>query len=183
MIQLKLKTLLCDQIIEQDRVEYKMGWNPSDTLHTIGDFLKEIDLSEKKSTGITKILRALKTNGSPLPEFKTDEGRNYLITTFKIHEAFETNDAENSRKNVADNNISVSRIYGDPNDPNHDPNDPETVTSKIIKLVENDSKISYTMLAESIGVSNATIKREIKKLKDIGIIKRIGSTRGHWEVQ
>lgn len=36
----------------------------------IGEFFKEIDLSEKKSTGISKILRALKRNGSPLPDFK-----------------------------------------------------------------------------------------------------------------
>ncbi|MDR1621907.1 MAG: putative DNA binding domain-containing protein [Synergistaceae bacterium] len=55
----------------------------------IGEFLKEIDLSEKKSTGITKILRALKVNHSPLPDFETDDGRNYLITTIKIHPAFE----------------------------------------------------------------------------------------------
>lgn len=40
-----------------------------------GEFFKEIDLSEKKSTGISKILRELKTNGSPLPEFETDADR------------------------------------------------------------------------------------------------------------
>jgi ATP-dependent DNA helicase RecG len=57
----------------------------------IGEFLKEIDLSEKKSTGITKILRALEKNNSPLPEFETDEDRNYLITTIKKNPAFELN--------------------------------------------------------------------------------------------
>ena len=56
----------------------------------IGDFLKEIDLSERKSTGITKILDALMKNGSPLPEFETDEeGRHYLETTIFIHNGFE----------------------------------------------------------------------------------------------
>ncbi|MCL1808553.1 MAG: putative DNA binding domain-containing protein [Clostridiales bacterium] len=54
----------------------------------IGEFLKEIDLSEKKSTGITKILRVLKANGSPMPEFETDDERNYLIVTIRPHEAF-----------------------------------------------------------------------------------------------
>ena len=57
----------------------------------IGEFLKEMDLSEKKSTGITKILRALKTNGSPLPEFETDEERNYLIATIYPHAGFVLN--------------------------------------------------------------------------------------------
>ena len=55
----------------------------------IGEFFKEIDLSEKKSTGISKILRELKRNGSPMPEFETDVDRTYMITTIKIHERFE----------------------------------------------------------------------------------------------
>lgn len=54
----------------------------------IGEFFKEIDLSEKKSTGISKILRELNRNGSPLPEFETDADRTYMITTIKIHEGF-----------------------------------------------------------------------------------------------
>lgn len=41
----------------------------------IGELFKEIDLSEKKGTGIPKILRKLKKNGSPEPEFDMDEDR------------------------------------------------------------------------------------------------------------
>ncbi len=55
----------------------------------IGEFLKEIDLSEKQSTGISKILSELNKNGSFLPEFETDEDRTYLITTIKIRDGFE----------------------------------------------------------------------------------------------
>lgn len=47
--------------------------------HKIGELFKEIDLSEKKSKGISKILRKLKRNGSPLPEFETDAERTYMI--------------------------------------------------------------------------------------------------------
>ena len=35
MIPLKLETLLQDRVVESDRVEYKRGWNPSDTITTI----------------------------------------------------------------------------------------------------------------------------------------------------
>ena len=55
----------------------------------IGEFFKELELSEKKSTGISEILRELKINGSPLPEFETDEDRTYMITTIKIHDGFD----------------------------------------------------------------------------------------------
>jgi ATP-dependent DNA helicase RecG len=54
----------------------------------VGEFLKEIALSEKKSTGITKILRALKANNSPPPVFETDTDRNYLITTIAVNPSF-----------------------------------------------------------------------------------------------
>ena len=45
-------------------------------------------MSEKKSTGISKILWELDRNGSPLPEFETDADGNYMITTIKIHDEF-----------------------------------------------------------------------------------------------
>ena len=56
----------------------------------IGELFKEIDLSEKQGTGITKILRELKKNGSPEPLFDMDEDRNYLETTIFIREGFKT---------------------------------------------------------------------------------------------
>ncbi len=52
-------------------------------------YFKELDLSEKQSTGIPTILNELKKNGSPLPEFETDSDRNYLETTIKIRDGFE----------------------------------------------------------------------------------------------
>lgn len=65
----------------------------------IGEFFKEIDLSEKKSTGISKILRALERNGSPLPEFETDADRTYMITTIKIREGFTLENKNFGQKN------------------------------------------------------------------------------------
>lgn len=35
IIPLKLETLLEGRVVEQDRVEYKKGWNPADIIHTI----------------------------------------------------------------------------------------------------------------------------------------------------
>ena len=54
----------------------------------IGDILKELHLTEGRNTGFGKILSALEENGSPKPEFETDEGHNYFITRLFIHEAF-----------------------------------------------------------------------------------------------
>lgn len=55
----------------------------------IGELFKEIDLSGKKGTGIPKILRELRQNGSPEPEFEMDEGRTYLNAIIHISDGFE----------------------------------------------------------------------------------------------
>lgn len=51
----------------------------------IGDFLKELHLTEGRSTGIPKIRRAMENNGSLKPIFETDEARTYFLTIFKVH--------------------------------------------------------------------------------------------------
>lgn len=53
----------------------------------IGEFLKELDLTEGRSTGIPKILKAMKTNGSPAPAFEFDEDHSYFITWLRVHPA------------------------------------------------------------------------------------------------
>ena len=68
----------------------------------IGEFFKEIDLSEKAATGISKILSELKRNGSPKPEFETDEGRAYLETTIRIHDGFIASDKNGINLGVGD---------------------------------------------------------------------------------
>jgi ATP-dependent DNA helicase RecG len=39
----------------------------------IGEFLKELDLIEGRSTRIPRILRVMATNGSTTPTFETDD--------------------------------------------------------------------------------------------------------------
>jgi len=51
----------------------------------IGEFLKELNLTEGRGTGIPKILRAMKANDSPAPRFKTDDDRTYFVSYFPAH--------------------------------------------------------------------------------------------------
>jgi ATP-dependent DNA helicase RecG len=51
----------------------------------IGDFLKELHLTEGRCTGIPKIRKAMETNGSPPPIFKTDEDHSFFLTILPIH--------------------------------------------------------------------------------------------------
>lgn len=52
----------------------------------IGDFLKELDMAEGRSTGIPKILRAMRKNGSPPPVFESDEYRTWFLVRLPVRE-------------------------------------------------------------------------------------------------
>ncbi|HHE64414.1 MAG TPA: hypothetical protein ENL09_00135, partial [Bacteroidetes bacterium] len=54
----------------------------------IGEFLKELHLTEGRTTGIPTIIREMEKNGSPKPVFETDDRRLYFKTSFKIHPDF-----------------------------------------------------------------------------------------------
>lgn len=51
----------------------------------IGEFLKELDLTEGRGTGIPKVQNAMRDNGSPEPVFQTNEHRDYFTAILPIH--------------------------------------------------------------------------------------------------
>ncbi len=51
----------------------------------IGELLKELRLAEQRSTGIPRIHRAMRENGSPQPQFSFDEARSYFQVTLPAH--------------------------------------------------------------------------------------------------
>ncbi|SET06084.1 RNA-binding domain-containing protein [Thorsellia anophelis] len=73
----------------------------------IGEFLKELDLTEGRSTGIPKILRAMKINESPEPVFETDFDRSYFLIRLPINSFF----LENNHRNYA--SITEIPLYAD----------------------------------------------------------------------
>lgn len=57
------------------------------------------------------------------------------------------------------------------------------IANKILELVVDNPKITMAEMAERLGVTKRTIEREVKQLREIGSIERIGSKRfGHWKI-
>ncbi len=52
----------------------------------IGEFLKELDLAKARSTGIPRIFRAMRRNGSPDPIFESDDERTWFRVRLPVHE-------------------------------------------------------------------------------------------------
>lgn len=51
----------------------------------LGDYFKELKLTEGRGTGLPIIYDSMEKNGSPVPVFETDEDRNYFLCTLAIH--------------------------------------------------------------------------------------------------
>lgn len=57
------------------------------------------------------------------------------------------------------------------------------VAGKILILLRANSRATAQKLALALGVTDKTIKRHLKVLRDQGRLKRVGSDKtGHWEV-
>ena len=54
----------------------------------VGEFLKELEMTEGRGTGIPKMLREIRENGSPDPIFHTDHDRSFFLVELPIHPVF-----------------------------------------------------------------------------------------------
>ena len=136
----------------------------------IGEFLKELHLTEGRNTGFQKIIRALKSNGSPMPVFETDEERTYFVTTIFVHPDFLASDeARNEVRNEARNET-----------PNNDLTDNEQL---VLNAMQMDSSITAKQMITLLGLTKSAIDRAIRGLKAKRRIRREGATKnGKWIV-
>jgi ATP-dependent DNA helicase RecG len=51
---------------------------------------------------------------------------------------------------------------------------------RILAEMKTNPKVSGAQLAELLDISTTAVEKNIKQLRDDGLIKRIGGTRGHW---
>ena len=122
-------------------------------------------MSEKKSTGISKILRELKRNGSPLPEFETDADRTYMITTIKIHDGFNfENFAQKNERSLSEvlSEVLTQKDYNK--------------VSTIVGFMEKYGEITPKEAEAVTGKSAATVRRYFKMLTGTRYIVAEGST-------
>lgn len=133
----------------------------------IGEFFKEIDLSEKKSTGISKILRELKRNGSPLPEFETDADRTYMITTIKIHTGFTFQNANSGQKNDRSLTEVLTEVLSKKNY--------EKILPIAIYLDEH-KEITPQKAQTIVKKSKSTVYRYLSMLVETGFVEVDGNT-------
>ena len=53
---------------------------------------------------------------------------------------------------------------------------------EILSIIQNNPAISYRLLAEQLAINQSAVSKHLSLLKEKGVLKRIGGTRGYWEV-
>lgn len=132
----------------------------------IGDFLKELHLTEGRNTGFKKILDALEANGSPKPEFETDDARTYFITRLFIHEKFLNEELKESQKGAE-----------------KEPKKGAERKKAILELLAKNPTMTQAQLMEQMELTRKQVQKDVKELQEEGMLKREGSNRnGRWVV-
>ena len=132
----------------------------------LGEFLKELDLTEGKSTGIPTIQEELRDNGSPKATFETDDERRAVTVEIPIHSDFFVEQAEPQ------------------NESQNEPQKVGTVEDAILHLIRMDKHVTRDEMASQMNVSLSTVKRSINKLKASGLIEYEGSSKnGYWIIK
>jgi predicted HTH transcriptional regulator len=125
---------------------------------------------EQVGTGTEMIIKQCLDFGLKAPEFQQNVD---FITTFWRREDSEDNIVE---KQVVD--IASAHVTDNVTD-----NVTDSRENQIVKMIQENNRISLTQLAKKLSVTKRTIIRDMEAMKEKGIIRREGNAKsGHWEI-
>ena len=156
----------------------------------LGDFLKELDLTEGRSTGVPTIQEKLADNGSLRATFETTEDRLTFLIHIPIHAGCGNKPATEKTTVIT---TEKSAIGSEKNDSGSEKTTEknavgsgkttEKTTEKIVRLMKANPYITNKELAEVCGITEDGVYWNTKKLKKNNRIRRIGGDKGgYWEV-
>jgi ATP-dependent DNA helicase RecG len=126
----------------------------------IGDFLKELHLTEGRGTGFPTIYNAMADNGSPSPSFETDETSTYVLVVLPAHNGM-NNGASNGVKLPLFKDLEEIVDYG-----NGASNGASNGAGA--QAVDIISREIHDRVAEMLGILESKMKRaELFELMDL----------------
>ena len=108
----------------------------------LGDYLKELQLSEGRATGIPTIQDELRKNGSDLARIETDELRSYFLIEIPCREGFE---------DILDLDGTINGTINE-------------LENSLLLVVGRQPKIKRKEIIDKLGCSKSTLERALKKI-------------------
>lgn len=142
----------------------------------IGDFLKELDLTEGRGTGFPTIYNAMQNNGSPDPVFNTDAQSTHFLVTLPVHPFADTNQVNNEVTPFSINSLDdvLAVINDDTNEVGNGATNGATngvnngaaneVKRKVAAIIEDDihARVIEMLLNMKRWVNRANLFKEMK---------------------
>ena len=141
----------------------------------IANIFSQMGLVEAWGSGIKRILNAAEEYGLPKPRFQEFD------KMFRV-ELFRNNSMTESEKKFGVNSEKSRSKDGDKVEKIRDYELTYT-QKKIVNLLLANRQLSAAKIAEQLDLGSRSIEKNIKKLKEYGILIRHGSPKnGYWEI-
>lgn len=135
----------------------------------LGDFLKELELTEGRSTGVPTIQEKLTDNGSPRATFETTEERLAFLIHIPVHPLCNNQLVVNDDEQHIGSEKSSDR--------------PQDMFQVILDAIRKDAKVTADEIAMHLGVSSRAVQKRFRVLRENGVIRRVGPDKGgSWEI-
>ena len=130
----------------------------------LADIFSRLKYMERRGSGFKKILAdyegQVEFDETKMPVFETDND-DFTLTLYNLN--YGTNYATQVKQNGT---------QGDTQDDTQE---------KIIKMIEENPRVSTSDMAKRLGIGIATVKRKIKKMPNISYVG--SGYSGHWEIK
>ena len=141
----------------------------------IANIFSQMGLVEAWGSGIKRIFNAAEAYGLSKPRFQEFDNM------FRV-ELFRNNSMMESEKKFGESSEKSRRKDGDKTEKIQDHELTDT-QKKIVNLLLANKQLSAAKIAEQLDLGSRSIEKNIKKLKEYGILKRHGSPKsGYWEI-
>ena len=123
----------------------------------IADMFKEIGLVEKYGSGIGRIIQGFKDYGLPEPKFQ-EISDGFMVTVY----------AASAGQVVQDETTQKSSVKS---------------SVKILEAIQQNNSVTAAELSQQLGLTLRAVEKNLAKLKQEGVLKRIGPDKGgYWEI-
>ena len=130
----------------------------------IADLFFRLHKVERIGMGIQKMKEAMVAGGLREPNFASDA---FFRATFQRSPEFALKEGKDGSEQLVERLVEGLAEN----------------QKMILELIKRESSISKKAMAQAIGISTTAIDKNLTKLKQKGILRRVGPDKGgHWEV-